>query len=129
MVFSFFFAELNTEEFQKGKLFIMTDPLVSKGNMFTCKGPQNHMISDMWKDTVKREIRVAKRFAARSQSVEILDDGLRTAQYTKASNEIGKGTILNACLRVQEVDRGIDFPNAGHQPILATTFFRKSGVF
>ena len=86
------------------------------------------MISDMWKDTVKREIRVAKRFATRNPSVDI-GEGFRTAQYTKASNEIGKGTLLSASVRVREVDRGIDFPNAGHQPILETTFFRKSGVF
>lgn len=110
----------------------MTDPLVSKGNMFTCKGPQNHMISDMWKDTVKREIRVAKKFVARNpqSNVDLASiDDLRTSQYRKSSNEIGKGTSLAASLHVHEIDRHVEFPNAGHQPILATTFFRKSGVF
>ena len=39
------------------------DPTIVKGNMFTCKGAQNHVVSDMWKSAVRRELSTARSWA------------------------------------------------------------------
>eukprot|EP01062_Namystynia_karyoxenos_P062180 TRINITY_DN55100_c0_g1_i1.p3 TRINITY_DN55100_c0_g1~~TRINITY_DN55100_c0_g1_i1.p3 ORF type:complete len:151 (+),score=59.29 TRINITY_DN55100_c0_g1_i1:112-564(+) len=36
------------------------DPTNSKGTLFSCKGPQNHQISDQWKECVLREQRIGR---------------------------------------------------------------------
>jgi hypothetical protein len=38
------------------------DPTVAKGTIFTTKGPLNHLISDMWKGTVKKETQIERRW-------------------------------------------------------------------
>lgn len=90
------------------------------------------MISNMWKDTVAREQRAARKAANRlSREVVVLPPiaVLRSASYVTTTNTmVGKYTSSGVSKRVLDVDRGIEFPNAGHKPILKTTFFRTNGV-
>lgn len=111
----------------------MTDPLVSRGNMFTCKGSQNHMISNMWKDTVDKEQRAARKAASRQTKDSVIlppIQELRAPAYRSVTaGAFGTYTFEDASKHVLEVDRAIGMPNAGHKPILKTTFFRTNGVF
>ena len=38
------------------------DPTTTGGNMFTCKGAQNHITSEMWKGTIRKEIRIERQW-------------------------------------------------------------------
>jgi hypothetical protein len=38
------------------------DPTVTSGNIFTTKGVQNHVVSNMWKDTVRRETAMSAKW-------------------------------------------------------------------
>lgn len=40
------------------------DPTVAHGNIFTTKGPLNHLVSEAWKNTVSREIRTERQWQA-----------------------------------------------------------------
>ncbi|CUG16176.1 Hypothetical protein, putative [Bodo saltans] len=110
----------------------MTDPLVSYGNMFTCKGSQNHMISNMWKDTIVKEQRAAKKASLRNVSAGVtlppLSE-LRSSSYRPTSKVVGQYSNSAYLQKVLEVDRSLELPTAGHKPILKSTFFRTNGVF
>jgi hypothetical protein len=125
----------------------MTDPLISRGNMFTCKGSQNHMISDMWKDNVKREQRAARRWAKKYLTEHSQSDALLAptateqlpsqavrlpavkAVYRTASSELSSCSFRPSSKQVLDRDLSLRFPNCGHKPIVATSFFRTNGVF
>lgn len=40
------------------------DPTIVKGNVFSCGGAQNHILCNTWKDQVKKEINISKRWKA-----------------------------------------------------------------
>jgi hypothetical protein len=125
----------------------MTDPLISHGNMFTCKGSQNHMISDSWKDSVKREQKAVRRWtrkyladhptsplhgvaAAVEQSPS---DTVRLpaikATYRTVSSELSACSYRPSSKQVHNVDLALRFANSGHKPIVESSFYRTNGVF
>jgi hypothetical protein len=107
----------------------MTDPLISRGNMFTSKGSQNHMVSNMWKDTIRTEQRAARKGPStwlRQEGLNLRE--LRSALYKPSSSVYGASCAASKHNIVLETERKVEIPSAGHKPILDTTFFRKTGV-
>lgn len=163
------------------------DPTVSKGNIFTTKGPLNHLVSDAWKHTVSKEIRIERQWKSSynkkgldkesawiesanaqiqerhiSPSRTLLPVTLRgTAGYKEdqdakkrglgmsrhelleyhrnteqqgnmytASRDVGsrcsnrQNAVLLADRRTHDLHSSY-----GHKPVIASSFFRRSGVF
>ncbi len=124
--------------------------------MFTCKGSQNHMISDMWKASVKREQRAARRWAKKylseqqqqqqlaeamtvastavpveeQQPVETIRlPHLRAVYSTTNKLMLSSVSFRPSSKELHDLDLSLRFPNCGHKPIVATSFYRTNGVF
>lgn len=90
------------------------------------------MISNMWKDTIAKEQRTAKKSLLRNgnQGVSLPPlSELHAASYRATSKLVGAYSESKLLQKVLEVDRSLELPSAGHKPILKSTFFRTSGVF
>ena len=80
------------------------DPTVSKGNMFTMKGAQNHLVSDMWKHTVSKELATTRQWANSynkpgvEKEKEWLDTVTKQTQATTAKHATSR-SLLPVSLR------------------------------
>lgn len=162
------------------------DPTIAHGNIFTCRGVQNHLVSDMWKASVRKEYCIERRWQSSynkghiEEERRIVDDLQRSegsSQFSpsrallpvslrgsaghsedsqargrgigmgrkdllafhRASNQQGRmgtasrdvggrsGDRMNAVLMAER--RGQTQSSHGRKPIIAGSFFRKSGAF
>jgi hypothetical protein len=90
------------------------------------------MISNMWKDTIVKEQRAARKAALRNGTTSVVLPpltNLSQSSYHPSSQLVGEYSHSKILQRVLEVDRMLELPSAGHKPILKSTFFRTNGVF
>jgi hypothetical protein len=163
------------------------DPTVARGNIFTTKGVQNHLVSDMWKASVRKEYCTERRWQAsynktglererdlvdsarhhentvrfspsrallpltlrgtmgQSEDEEARQRGvgmsrrdllafhrstLQQGAMTTASSDIGSRSSdrQNAVLVADRRTLGPQTSH-GHKPVIASSFFRRSGAF
>ena len=81
------------------------DPTVTKGNIFTCKGAQNHVTSEMWKGTIRKELRIERQWKN---------------SYSKQSIERERDFIssMNESLSEERISRKEQLPPLGRKELL-----------
>lgn len=89
----------------------MTDPLIVKGNIFSNKGSQNHIISKMWSDNVKKELRMQRTWHSKLlQKTEVKSEPIPLPSQTAVASvhietNVPRKDLLQALRKQRELSQ------------------------